>query len=110
MPLNNITGRDSFIIAKALCYAIETMECLPERQRESGDCDDMRRLLARAVNSWIARSLDSSISRLDHTLYLLHRGSSQPFVVCRPRVALDFLQAGVARNRRDFVGRATHFS
>ena len=41
-----ITGRDVYIIAKALGYAIETIGILPDRLQEQSDCEDMRAILA----------------------------------------------------------------
>jgi len=50
-PLNlsasvDVTGRDYDIFAKALAYAITTIDSLPRIRQEASDCDDMRRLLA----------------------------------------------------------------
>jgi hypothetical protein len=42
----NITGRDHYIICKALAYAITAIERLPDRWQEASDKEDMRRLLA----------------------------------------------------------------
>ena len=41
----NITGRDSLIVAKALAYAIESIERLPQRWQEWSDKEDMVLLL-----------------------------------------------------------------
>jgi hypothetical protein len=41
----NITARDNFIIAKALAYAIEIIESLPQERQEQSDKEDMKRLL-----------------------------------------------------------------
>jgi hypothetical protein len=43
--MTDITGRDGFIICKALAYAIETIERLPEQWQEWSDKEDMKRLL-----------------------------------------------------------------
>jgi len=40
-----VTGRDGYIVAKALAYAIATIDALPFRWREGSDADDRRRLL-----------------------------------------------------------------
>ena len=42
--LGSITGRDGYIVAKALAYAIETISSLPERRQEWSDCEDMKRI------------------------------------------------------------------
>lgn len=42
----SVTGRDGYIIRKALAYAIETIERLPERWQEWSDKEDMKTLLA----------------------------------------------------------------
>jgi hypothetical protein len=41
----NITGRDGYILAKALAFAIEVIDRLPEKWRPRSDRDDMLRLL-----------------------------------------------------------------
>jgi hypothetical protein len=42
---SDVTGRDSYIIVKALAYAIATIEGLPECRQEVSDCEDMAALL-----------------------------------------------------------------
>jgi hypothetical protein len=42
----SVTGRDGYIIAKALAYAIVSIEGLPEKRREWSDAQDMKLLLA----------------------------------------------------------------
>lgn len=41
----DITGRDAYIIRKALAYAIEAIDRLPPRWREESDREDMTTLL-----------------------------------------------------------------
>jgi hypothetical protein len=41
----NVTGRDGYIIAKALAYAISAIEALPPRWQEWSDCEDMKAIL-----------------------------------------------------------------
>jgi ketosteroid isomerase-like protein len=41
----SVTGRDGFIIRKALAYAITAIERLPSRWQEVSDAADMKRLL-----------------------------------------------------------------
>jgi hypothetical protein len=41
----NVTGRDGYILAKALAFAIEVIDRLPEEWRPRSDRDDMLRLL-----------------------------------------------------------------
>lgn len=45
----NVTGRDGFIMTKALAYAITTIDCLPRDQQEGSDRDDMLDLLCAMV-------------------------------------------------------------
>jgi hypothetical protein len=45
MKQKNVTGRDGYIICKALAYAIAAIERLPEQWQEHGDREDMRALL-----------------------------------------------------------------
>src|SRR5258708_4927157 len=45
MTTENITGRDDLIIAKALAYAIESINRLPDLWQEASDARDMERLL-----------------------------------------------------------------
>jgi hypothetical protein len=45
MNLEGITGRDGYIMMKALAYAIEAIESLPMRWQEVNDKDDMKLLL-----------------------------------------------------------------
>jgi hypothetical protein len=45
----NITGRDGYIIQKALAYAVAVIPWLPQEYQESSDRDDMLDLL-RATN------------------------------------------------------------
>jgi hypothetical protein len=46
---DNITGRDGFIIRKALAYAIEAIESLPKCWQERSDTDEMIQLLNAAT-------------------------------------------------------------
>ena len=41
----SVTGRDTFVICKALAYAIITIERRPFEYRETSDCNDMKKLL-----------------------------------------------------------------
>ncbi len=47
--MNDVTGRDGYIIAKALCYAIAFIDTLPFERRESSDRDDMVAILIETV-------------------------------------------------------------
>jgi hypothetical protein len=47
--MTDVTGRDRLIIAKALAYAIQAIEALPESRRENSDQVDMKRML-RAIS------------------------------------------------------------
>lgn len=44
-PMNNVTGRDAFIVAQALAYAAEAIDRLPLERREQSHRADMLRLL-----------------------------------------------------------------
>jgi hypothetical protein len=52
----NITGRDNIIIAKALAYAITTIDSLPRVRQEGSDRDDMLDLLSAMVPDEAQRS------------------------------------------------------
>jgi hypothetical protein len=45
----SVTGRDEYIVNKALAYAILTIDRLPQVFQERSDQADMKRLLARRV-------------------------------------------------------------
>ncbi|MES0042362.1 hypothetical protein [Mesorhizobium sp. M0091] len=45
MPENSVTGRDGYIIANALMYAICTIQNLPEDRQEWSDMNDMCKLV-----------------------------------------------------------------
>ncbi len=47
--MNDITGHDNYIIAKALCYAIAFIDSLPIETREISDRDDMVAILIETV-------------------------------------------------------------
>jgi hypothetical protein len=46
MNNTNVTGRDDYIIAKSLAYAISIIDALPQERQEGSDREDMARLLA----------------------------------------------------------------
>jgi hypothetical protein len=46
MTKKDVTGRDGYIIAKALAYAISVIDALPQGRQEGSDREDMARLLA----------------------------------------------------------------
>ena len=52
---HEITGRDGYILAKALAYAIATIQSLPVIRQEASDCDDMCDILCHLVPSAEAR-------------------------------------------------------
>jgi hypothetical protein len=62
------TGRDCFIVAKSLAYAIEMIENLPEKWQERSDKEDMKRLL------WVLTDGDSERFRLGARSHLERRG------------------------------------
>ena len=63
--MSNITGRDDYIIAKALAYAIATIPHLPKAFQESSDRDDMLQLL-RAVHPNAQHLLDLAADTVSH--------------------------------------------
>jgi hypothetical protein len=60
MSRPSLTGRDSFILAEALAYAIVTIAALPRERRSESNAEDMRILLAdrvgaENVESWLTQ-------------------------------------------------------
>jgi hypothetical protein len=49
MAMTSITGRDVYITAKALLYAIEAINALPPQHQEWSDLQDMKALLFRMI-------------------------------------------------------------
>ena len=47
--MTDVTGRDDYIIAKALAYAITAIEVLPFRDSEWSDQQDMKKLFDHIV-------------------------------------------------------------
>lgn len=45
--IDGVTGRDDWVMAKALAYAVTTIDLLPRRWQEASDCRDMKALLLR---------------------------------------------------------------
>jgi hypothetical protein len=62
---NGITGRDGYIICKALAYAIETIERLPQRWQELGDLEDMKLILDEHDEHLAQLCRQSALSHLD---------------------------------------------
>jgi len=50
----SVTGRDGYILCKALAYAINVIERLPETRQEWSDCQDMKLILA-TLNPTLAK-------------------------------------------------------
>jgi hypothetical protein len=63
--MSNITGRDGYIMCKALAYAIATIPYLPKAFQESSDRDDMLELL-RASGPNAQYLLDSVADTVSH--------------------------------------------
>jgi hypothetical protein len=63
--MSNITGRDGYIIGKALAYAVATISNLPSAFQESSDRDDMLTLL-RAFHPNAQYLLDSVADTVSH--------------------------------------------
>ena len=49
--MKSVTGRDGYIIAQALAYAIEAIGALPPERREESNRTDMKRLLDAMIDS-----------------------------------------------------------
>jgi hypothetical protein len=49
-----VTGRDDFIIAKALFYAVKYIDALPEWLQETSDQNDMARILSAIAPDYVA--------------------------------------------------------
>ncbi len=43
------TGRDAYIVTKAICYAIVSIDSLPQAWQEASDRDDMETILTARV-------------------------------------------------------------
>jgi hypothetical protein len=69
--MNDITGRDSYIMARALYWAIAYSQSLPEDQRERSDEQDMKAILlgrfGNAYESFIA--IDKALGRTPPELF-----------------------------------------
>jgi hypothetical protein len=52
-----VTGRDNYILAKALAYASQAIDMLPRRWQERSDCEDMLTILAVMVKDTRTRKL-----------------------------------------------------
>jgi hypothetical protein len=47
-------------MAKALAYAIETIEALPERWQEESDCQDMKMIFEVMFDAWMRQTVTYS--------------------------------------------------
>lgn len=56
-PVATITGRDGYILDKALIYAIAHIQSLPEHKRERSDMEDMCALAKASGSPFILQSL-----------------------------------------------------
>ena len=62
----SVTGRDGYIITKALAYAVEAIAMLPEERQEASDRADMLALLINAVGvSYGDRFRSNAFAHLD---------------------------------------------
>ena len=68
--LGTITGRDGYIVAKALAYAIEVIAALPDKRRELSDRRDMRKILHTAFSGIVQELVTESACH-----HLFHPGS-----------------------------------
>jgi hypothetical protein len=66
-PNDSVTGRDGYIVAKALAYAIDAIEAQPRRWQEWSDCQDMKAILATIFgSSMCAMVINSARLHLSH--------------------------------------------
>jgi hypothetical protein len=65
-----ITGRDGYIIAQALAYAVEAIAALPDKWLERSNLEDMKCILAATTDEWTAQHLREGACR-----HLFHPGS-----------------------------------
>jgi hypothetical protein len=56
-----VTGRDAYILAKALAYAIQTIEALPERWQEWSDCRDMQAILEASCSLRMRKTITTGV-------------------------------------------------
>jgi hypothetical protein len=66
----SITGRDGYIIAKALAYAIEAIGALPGEYQERSDREDMKAILSFVCPYYLRESVTE-----DACNHLFHLGS-----------------------------------
>jgi hypothetical protein len=60
-PVGGITGRDGYLIAQALIYAIEIIAALPEWRQEKSNQQDMRLLLTAMLSEDTARHMTENV-------------------------------------------------
>lgn len=65
-PNESVTGRDGYIIAKALAYAFSTIERLPPRWQERSDMEDMKKMFENVCPDPSMRA--NLIGKADHHL------------------------------------------
>jgi hypothetical protein len=56
-----VTGRDGYIVAKALAYAIEAIEALPKGWQEWSDCRDMQAILAASCSRRMRNTITTGV-------------------------------------------------
>jgi len=61
----SVTGRDAFIIQKALAYAALCIEGLPSKRQEISDHDDMLGLLKFLAEDWFDYFLDGARAHIN---------------------------------------------
>ena len=62
----SITGRDGYIVCKALCYAIEAIARLPEKWQELSDAEDMKLIRDAMFHPTLIETCrDSAVRHLD---------------------------------------------
>jgi hypothetical protein len=61
--VEQITGRDCYIVARALVYAVETIKSLPCRRQEISECEEMEKILAMITNGPTRRDLTENVRR-----------------------------------------------
>jgi len=71
--MTNVTGRDGYILIQALCYAIATIDRLPEHRQEASNHQDMIKLLEamcpdKRTRDFLFQAAVSHIEPWDHEL------------------------------------------
>jgi hypothetical protein len=78
IPMNNVTGRDAFIVAQALAYAAEAIDRLPLERRQQSHRADMLRLLHHIAPNDAANYFRAEAYRVIGGIDMSSQGDRQP--------------------------------